>query len=154
MAECFQKPLVILALIAACLFALSAPGHGAASLVDKVLVIKHDRTLQLLSRGKVVNSYRIALGSEPMGAKQRQGDHRTPEGNYLLGSRNAHKLLQIHPHFISQSAGHGPRGGSPRLARRRRLHSRSAKRLRSRRPGSQIARLDRRLYRRHRQRNG
>jgi len=64
--------------------------QNAPNGVDKVVVIKHERTLQLLSRGKVVKKYKVALGTEPVGPKQRQGDHRTPEGNYVLDSRNAH----------------------------------------------------------------
>ena len=59
-----------------------------ARVVDHVIVYKHDRTLVLLSRGKEVKSYKVALGGEPMGPKARQGDHRTPEGLYVLDSRN------------------------------------------------------------------
>lgn len=57
---------------------------------DRVLVIKKERTLQLLRQGKVIKSYKIALGGDPVGPKTRQGDHKTPEGLYLLDSRNAH----------------------------------------------------------------
>ena len=64
--------------------------QSAPNAVDKVLVIKHERTLQLLSHGKVVKKYKVALGTEPVGPKHMQGDHRTPEGKYLLDSRNAH----------------------------------------------------------------
>jgi murein L,D-transpeptidase YafK len=60
------------------------PGAGA----DRVVVYKHARKLVLLSHGKVLRSYRVALGSEPVGPKIRQGDHRTPEGEYVLDSRN------------------------------------------------------------------
>ena len=42
----------------------------------------------LLSQGKELRSYKVALGSEPIGPKTRQGDHRTPEGLYPLDSRN------------------------------------------------------------------
>ena len=63
---------------------------NAPNAIDRVLVIKHERTLQLLSHGKVVKKYKVALGTEPVGPKQRQGDHRTPEGNYVLDARNAH----------------------------------------------------------------
>ena len=58
--------------------------------IDKVLLIKHERTLQLLRRGAVIKSYKVALGTEPVGPKERQGDHRTPEGVYVLDSRNEH----------------------------------------------------------------
>jgi murein L,D-transpeptidase YafK len=44
----------------------------------------------LLSQGKEVKSYRVALGGQPVGPKQRQGDHKTPEGSYLLDFRNSH----------------------------------------------------------------
>jgi murein L,D-transpeptidase YafK len=51
-------------------------------------VYKQERKLLLLSQGKEVRSYKIALGSEPVGPKTRQGDHRTPEGIYALDARN------------------------------------------------------------------
>jgi murein L,D-transpeptidase YafK len=57
---------------------------------DRVLVLKKERTLQLLSQGKVIRSYKVALGGDPIGPKARQGDHKTPEGAYVLDSRNAH----------------------------------------------------------------
>src|SRR5258705_6578315 len=56
--------------------------------VDRVVVYKHERKLVLLSRGKELRSYKIALGGDPAGPKTRQGDHRTPEGVYVLDSRN------------------------------------------------------------------
>ncbi len=55
---------------------------------DCVVVIKHKRTLTLMSGQKALKSYEIALGSEPVGPKHRQGDHRTPEGDYVLDRRN------------------------------------------------------------------
>ncbi len=36
----------------------------------------------------VLRAYRIALGLNPGGAKERAGDFRTPEGNYRLTRRN------------------------------------------------------------------
>ena len=60
-----------------------------AAKVDQVLVVKSERTLTLLSHGTPVRTYKVALGSEPVGAKQQQGDHKTPEGRYVLDRRNA-----------------------------------------------------------------
>jgi murein L,D-transpeptidase YafK len=49
--------------------------------------------------GRVIKTYKIALGSEPVGPKARQGDHRTPEGTYVIDNRNAnskfHRSLHI-----------------------------------------------------------
>jgi murein L,D-transpeptidase YafK len=56
--------------------------------VDRVVVYKSERKLVLLSQGKEVRSYKVALGSKPVGPKTRHGDHRTPEGVDTLDSRN------------------------------------------------------------------
>lgn len=56
--------------------------------VDKVFVDKSARTLQLLSDDKVIKSYHIALGGNPIGHKQQQGDQRTPIGSYTLDYKN------------------------------------------------------------------
>ena len=55
---------------------------------DRVIVYKKERKLVLLSQGKELRSYKVALGGEPVGPKRRQGDHRTPEGSYVLDARN------------------------------------------------------------------
>jgi murein L,D-transpeptidase YafK len=67
---------------------LMASNGGGRS--DRVLVLKKERVLQLLNHGKVMKTYKIALGGDPVGAKSQQGDHKTPEGLYVLDSRNAH----------------------------------------------------------------
>ena len=71
---------------------------------DRVLVLKKERTLQLLSQGKVIKTYKVALGGDPVGAKTRQGDHKTPEGLYVLDSRNAHSQFykSIHISYPSE----------------------------------------------------
>ena len=56
---------------------------------DQVLVVKGRRALTLFSHGKVLRTYKVALGSSPVGAKEQQGDHKTPEGHYILDRRNA-----------------------------------------------------------------
>jgi murein L,D-transpeptidase YafK len=58
--------------------------------VDRVLVLKKDRALQLISSGKILKSYKVALGGDAVGPKARQGDHKTPEGGYVLDRRNPH----------------------------------------------------------------
>jgi murein L,D-transpeptidase YafK len=55
---------------------------------DRLVVYKQERKLVLLSQGKELRSYKVALGSEPVGPKTRQGDHRTPEGFCVLDARN------------------------------------------------------------------
>jgi len=67
------------------------PAHAASQMkADQVVVVKSSRTLTLLSQGKTLRTYKVALGASPVGAKQQQGDHRTPEGRYILDRRNPH----------------------------------------------------------------
>lgn len=68
---------------------LSFPGAAQSSaVIDHIVVYKNEHKLVLFSHGAQVKSYRIALGGNPTGPKTRQGDHRTPEGSYVLDSRN------------------------------------------------------------------
>jgi murein L,D-transpeptidase YafK len=62
--------------------------EGRAAKADQVIVTKSARTLTLLSQGKVLRTYKVALGGTPVGAKEQEGDHRTPEGHYILDRRN------------------------------------------------------------------
>jgi len=56
--------------------------------VDKILIEKKDRRLSLLSMGEVIRTYKVALGGNPVGPKERQGDNKTPEGSYVIEGRN------------------------------------------------------------------
>lgn len=62
---------------------------------DKVLIEKKERRLTLLSKGKVLKTYKIALGGNPEGPKERQGDSKTPEGTYFIESRNKNSKYHI-----------------------------------------------------------
>jgi len=85
--------------------------------VDLVVVYKGDRLLQLKSKGRVVRSFEIALGSQPKGHKLYEGDGRTPEGVYKLDWRNSysqfHRSIHIsYPRNVDQEVA-GSRGVSP-----------------------------------------
>jgi L,D-peptidoglycan transpeptidase YkuD (ErfK/YbiS/YcfS/YnhG family) len=68
-------------------------------MVDKILIEKKARRLMLISKGEVIKTYKIALGGDPIGPKEREGDNKTPEGTYLIDSRNKdshyHRSLHI-----------------------------------------------------------
>ena len=67
---------------------LAAPA-GMLQPVDRVVVYKANRKMDLFRDSTLVASYRISLGLSPAGQKQREGDFRTPEGSYRLTRRNA-----------------------------------------------------------------
>ncbi len=76
--------------------ASAAPEGG----VETVLVEKGERRLQLLGAdGTVLKSYTIALGGDPLGHKQREGDGRTPEGRYTIDWRNPQSAYHLSLHI-------------------------------------------------------
>ena len=97
-------------------------GAGSASafeMAEKVVVIKHERVLRLYRRGRVIAEYPIKLGLNPYGHKQREGDFRTPEGNYELVLRNPKSefFLSIKVSYpnredaaVAHESGHAPGG--------------------------------------------
>jgi murein L,D-transpeptidase YafK len=80
--------------------------------VDRVVVLKKERTLQLVSHGRMIKAYKVALGGDPIGPKTEQGDHKTPEGIYVLDFRNAHSQFYKAIHISYPS-------GRDRLAARK-----------------------------------
>ncbi len=68
--------------------AYDGAGQAGTEPADKVVVYKSKRQLQLLRAGKVLRTYRIALGDNPKGHKRQEGDEKTPEGAYVLDWRN------------------------------------------------------------------
>lgn len=56
--------------------------------VDHIVVKKGDRKMFLFNEGRLVKSYPISLGDNPVGHKTKKGDERTPEGRYHLTYRN------------------------------------------------------------------
>jgi murein L,D-transpeptidase YafK len=68
---------------------LATPVSAELPVADRVVVYKARRQMQLLRRSEVVRSYKVSLGLQPNGPKERSGDFRTPEGSYRLTRRNS-----------------------------------------------------------------
>jgi murein L,D-transpeptidase YafK len=66
---------------------------------DHVIVNKSRREMLLLRGSSVLRSYRIALGPNPMGHKEREGDGRTPEGRYVIDYRNPRSRYHLSLHI-------------------------------------------------------
>ena len=85
-----------------CVLLLLAVLHGSAvqqQRVDRVLILKKDHKLELLSGGSIVKTYSVAIGRGGLPPKQREGDHKTPEGLYTIDRRKQnsrfHSALHI-----------------------------------------------------------
>jgi L,D-peptidoglycan transpeptidase YkuD (ErfK/YbiS/YcfS/YnhG family) len=66
---------------------------------DKILIEKKERRMTLFSKGNVLKTYNIALGGNPDGPKERQGDNKTPEGSYTIDSRNKDSRYHLSLHI-------------------------------------------------------
>jgi len=67
--------------------------------IDRILIEKNARRLMVISQGEVLKSYNIALGGNPVGPKERQGDNKTPEGTYVIDGRNKDSRFHLSLHI-------------------------------------------------------
>ena len=63
--------------------------------IDRIVIEKAARRMQLMQDGKAVRTYHIALGFTPEGDKLRQGDGKTPEGIFTIDRRNAESAFHL-----------------------------------------------------------
>lgn len=63
--------------------------------VTEVTVDKTARRMALWHNDQRLRTYRIALGQNPVGHKQRRGDSRTPEGRYTIDRRNPESAFHL-----------------------------------------------------------
>jgi murein L,D-transpeptidase YafK len=66
------------------------PGFASEAMApaDHVVVHKAERKLYLYNGSRLLGEYKVALGLNPVGSKERARDFRTPEGRYFLARRN------------------------------------------------------------------
>ncbi len=95
----FRAAAAACVLVACCLPAWSAPPNPSAVQADRIVIVKSQRTLTLLRQGKVLKTYKVALGHEPKGAKTEQSDNKTPEGLYTIDSRNPRSQFHLALHI-------------------------------------------------------
>jgi murein L,D-transpeptidase YafK len=98
MREC-RIQLTALLILALCCAAVAAPIQA-----DKIVIIKSAHSMTLFSGGKVLKTYKVALGSAPVGPKRVEGDHKTPEGDYVIDARNSHSQFHLSLHISYPSA--------------------------------------------------
>jgi murein L,D-transpeptidase YafK len=90
--------LAFLLLAAAFAYALVPAGAAPVATADKILVVKSEHTMTLVKNSVPIKTYKISIGRNPVGAKTREGDHRTPEGNYVVDWRNPQSKFHLSLH--------------------------------------------------------
>lgn len=63
--------------------------------VTQVIVHKSARRMELWHHNRLLRSYRVQLGGNPIGHKQREWDRRTPEGDYIIDRRNPNSRFHL-----------------------------------------------------------
>jgi murein L,D-transpeptidase YafK len=81
-----KLPRICFALIVLLCFSVGL--HAQTKTPDRILIEKSARTLKLMRGSEILKTYKVALGTQPIGPKERQGDHRTPEGSYVVDAKN------------------------------------------------------------------
>jgi murein L,D-transpeptidase YafK len=71
----------------------------AGTTIDRIVVEKSARRLSIFCDANQIKTYRIALGRNPMGAKQQEGDMKTPEGIYKIDNRNPQSNFHLALHI-------------------------------------------------------
>ncbi len=105
--------------VAAALLAADRPSDllPADAVATRVVVEKGARRLTLLKNARTLKTYRVALGSDPVGRKQQEGDGRTPEGSYVIDAHKPdsafHQALHISYPNAADRASAASRGVSP-----------------------------------------
>src|SRR5438552_10283990 len=104
-----KRLFLLVALAATFVGGLAYGNWGLASLpagasADTVVIEKAARRLVLMRQGQVLKSYRVSLGGQPIGPKEREGDERTPEGPYVIDSRNPNSAFHLSLHISYPNA--------------------------------------------------
>ena len=106
-----------LTLLAIALFATPAPRTvaqrqklSAPLNQPKIVVKKAERKLYLYSGSKLVRTYRVGLGLSPVGDKVREGDRRTPEGDFYIFTKNDKSAFYLSLGISYPNAAHAERG--------------------------------------------
>ena len=98
--QIIARNLLILAVACLGMTAALEPAKPASpKQADKIVIEKSKRTMTLWHGSEILKTYKVALGGQPVGAKDRQGDHKTPEGLYSVDRKNPasifHRALHL-----------------------------------------------------------
>ncbi|MCE5973227.1 L,D-transpeptidase family protein [Sinirhodobacter sp. WL0062] len=63
--------------------------------ITQVQVHKAARVMYLFSEQTLVREYKVALGGNPVGKKEFEGDGKTPEGLYFINRRNPNSAYHL-----------------------------------------------------------
>lgn len=96
--------LVLFAVLLVAALASSSEATPREQKADRIVIVKSERTMTLLSGGRVLKTYKVALGGDPVGPKVKVGDKKTPEGEYVIDSKNPKSRFHLALHVSYPNA--------------------------------------------------
>jgi len=90
-----MRRLFLLSLFCCIFIVFFFPASGGNVLLvqpDSIVVLKERHEMCVFKNKALLKVYKVALGLQPSGAKQYEGDMRTPEGLYFINNKNEHSL--------------------------------------------------------------
>jgi murein L,D-transpeptidase YafK len=93
-------------LVVASLLQASTPAGTVAQpkKVDLIVIEKSAHTMTLMSKGNALKTYHVALSTVPVGAKERAGDHKVPEGKYTIDEKKSASRFHLALHVSYPNA--------------------------------------------------
>jgi murein L,D-transpeptidase YafK len=93
-------------LVFASLLQASAPAGSVVQheKVDLIVIEKSAHTMKLMSNGNALKTYHVALSTAPVGAKERAGDHKVPEGKYTIDEKKSQSRFHLALHVSYPNA--------------------------------------------------
>ena len=76
-------------------FIFSNQSWGHPKRPNLLVVWKKKRVLALYRNSNIIKAYRIRLGFNPKGRKEREGDGKTPEGKYFITHKNPNSKFHL-----------------------------------------------------------
>ncbi|MGB6431918.1 MAG: L,D-transpeptidase family protein [Candidatus Acidiferrales bacterium] len=95
-------PVLALAYMASCATDKATPPPSEK--VDRIIVKKSAHTMTLMHGDEILKSYKVALSRDPIGPKERQGDHKVPEGAYVIDAKNPNSRFHMALHVSYPNA--------------------------------------------------
>jgi murein L,D-transpeptidase YafK len=98
------RAMLVLALACTANWSVGQTIPSPAQKADRIVIEKSARTMKLMRGSEVLKTYKVALSREPVGAKERAGDHKVPEGEYVIDSKNSHSRFHLALHISYPNA--------------------------------------------------
>jgi murein L,D-transpeptidase YafK len=94
-----QRGSLLVLILTVCATSWAADKPRTATRADRIVIVKSEQTLTLMNGGRVLKTYKVALSGDPVGPKVKAGDKKTPEGEYVIDSKNAKSRFHLALHI-------------------------------------------------------